>query len=115
MLRISIGQDDRWEGKPLYEQIVLKLREQHAAGATVHKGTMGYGATQRMHQTNRLGLSRDLPVMITVVESEERVRALLPVLDSMVRTSAIRDSRHRRCIAIMRVRRVRKSMSSRSC
>jgi PII-like signaling protein len=84
MLRIYIGQDDRWEGKPLYEQIVLKIREQHAAGATVHKGTMGYGATQRMHQTSRLGLSHDLPVMITVVESEENVRALLPLLDSMV-------------------------------
>jgi hypothetical protein len=84
MLRIYVGQDDRWEGKPLYEQIVLKMREHHAAGATVHKGTMGYGATQRMHTSSRLGLSRDLPVMITVVESEENIRALLPVIDSMV-------------------------------
>lgn len=84
MLRIYIGQDDRWEGKPLYEQIVLKIRERHGAGATVHKGAMGYGATQRMHPSGRLGLSRDLPVMITVVESEENIRALLPVLDSMV-------------------------------
>lgn len=84
MLRVYIGQDDRWEGKPLYEQIVLKIRERHAAGATVHKGAMGYGATQRMHPTGRLGLSRDLPVMITVVESEENIRALLPLLDEMV-------------------------------
>jgi PII-like signaling protein len=84
MLRIYIGQDDRWEGKPLYEQIVLTIRERHAAGATVHKGTMGYGATQRMHPSGRLGLSRDLPVMITVVESEENIRALLPVIDAMV-------------------------------
>ena len=84
MLRIYIGQDDRWEGKPLYEQLVLKIREQHAAGATVHKGAMGYGATQRMHPSGRLGLSRDLPVMITVVESDEKVRSLLPLIDSMV-------------------------------
>jgi PII-like signaling protein len=84
MLRIYIGQDDRWEGKPLYEQIVTTLRDQHAAGATVHKGAMGYGATQRMHPSGRLGLSRDLPVMITVVDSEERIRALLPTLDNMV-------------------------------
>lgn len=84
MLRIYIGQDDRWEGKPLYEQIVLKLREQHAAGATVHKGSMGYGATQRMHPQGRLGLSRDLPVMITVVDADEKIRALLPMIDSMV-------------------------------
>lgn len=84
MLRIYIGQDDRWEGKPLYEQIVLKIRERHAAGATVHKGAMGYGATQRMHTSSRLGLSRDLPVMITIVESEENVRSLLPLIDSMV-------------------------------
>ena len=84
MLRIYIGQDDRWEGKPLYEQIVMKMRERHAAGATVHKGTMGYGATQRMHTKSRLGLSRDLPVMITVVEAEDKIRALLPVIDAMV-------------------------------
>jgi PII-like signaling protein len=84
MLRIYIGQDDRWEGKPLYEQIVLKMREHHAAGATVHKGAMGYGATQRMHTTGRLGLSHDLPVMITVVESEGVIRELLPLIDSMV-------------------------------
>jgi PII-like signaling protein len=84
MLRIYIGQDDRWEGKPLYEQIVLKLRDEHAAGATVHKGTMGYGATQRMHPSGRLGLSRDLPVMITVVDSDDKIRSMLPLLDSMV-------------------------------
>jgi PII-like signaling protein len=84
MLRIYIGQDDRWEGKPLYEQLVLTMRERHAAGATVHKGALGYGATQRMHTSGRLGLSRDLPVMITVVDAEDRIRSLLPLIDSMV-------------------------------
>jgi hypothetical protein len=84
MLRIYIGQDDRWEGKPLYEQLVLKIRERHAAGATVHKGMMGYGATQRMHPAGRLGLSRDLPIMLTVVDSDENIQSLLPLIDSMV-------------------------------
>ena len=84
MLQIFIGQDDRWEGKPLHEQIVLRIREQHAAGASVYKGTMGYGAKQRMHPSGRLGLSRDLPVLITVVDSEEKIHALIPLLDEMV-------------------------------
>jgi hypothetical protein len=84
MLRIYVGEADRWEGKPLYEQIVLKVREHHGAGATVHKGSMGYGASQRVHAKSRLGLSRDLPVMITIVDTEEHIRELLPVLDAMV-------------------------------
>jgi PII-like signaling protein len=84
MLRIYIGQDDHWQGKPLYESIVMKLRQMDVAGATVYKGIMGYGAQQRMHKSGFLGLSRDLPVMITVVDREEKIRAVLPVLDEMV-------------------------------
>jgi PII-like signaling protein len=84
MLRIYIGQDDEWEGKPLYEAIVLKLRQMDVAGATVYKGVMGYGAQQRMHKSGFLGLSRDLPVMLSVVDREEKIRAILPVLDEMV-------------------------------
>jgi PII-like signaling protein len=84
MLRIYIGQDDQWEGKPLYEAIVLKLRQMDVAGATVYRGLMGYGAQQRMHKSGFLGLSRDLPVMITVVDLEDKIRAVLPVLDEMV-------------------------------
>jgi PII-like signaling protein len=84
MLRIYIGQDDQWEGKPLYEAIVMKLRQMDIAGATVYKGVMGYGAQQRMHKSGFLGLSRDLPVMITIVDKEEKIRAILPVLDEMV-------------------------------
>lgn len=84
MLRIYVGQDDQWEGKPLYEAIVMKLRQIDVAGATVYKGLMGYGAQQRMHKSGFLGLSGDLPIMITVVDKEERVRAVLPVLDEMV-------------------------------
>jgi PII-like signaling protein len=84
MLRVYIGQDDQWEGKPLYESIVMKLRQMDVAGATVYKGVMGYGAQQRMHKSGFLGLSRDLPIMITVVDKEEKIRAILPVLDEMV-------------------------------
>jgi PII-like signaling protein len=84
MLRIYIGQDDEWEGKPLYEAIVLKLRQMDLAGATVYRGVMGYGAQQRMHKSGFLGLSRDLPITITVVDREEKIKAVLPVLDEMV-------------------------------
>jgi PII-like signaling protein len=84
MLRVYIGQDDQWEGKPLYEAIVMKLRQMDVAGATVYKGVMGYGAQQRMHKSRFLGLSRDLPVMITIVDKEEKIRNILPVLDEMV-------------------------------
>lgn len=84
MLRIYIGQDDQWEGKPLYEAIVMKLRQMDVAGATVYKGVMGYGAQQRMHKSGFLGLSRDLPVMLTVVDKEEKIRDILPTLDEMV-------------------------------
>ena len=84
MLRIYIGQDDQWEGKALYEAIVMKLRQMDVAGATVYKGVMGYGAQQRMHKSGFLGLSHDLPIMITVVDKEEKIRSVLPVLDEMV-------------------------------
>ena len=84
MLRTYVGQDDQWEGRPLYEQIVARLKAADMAGATVYRGAMGYGAHQRMHPAGRLGLSRDLPVMITVVDTEYRIREILPVLDEMV-------------------------------
>jgi len=84
MLRIHLGKDDQWEGKPLYEAIVLKLREMDIAGATVYKGTMGFGAHQRLHKSGLPGLSRDLPIMITVVDKEEKIRGVLSVLDEMV-------------------------------
>ena len=84
MLRIYIGEDDKWEGRPLYEAIVLKLRELDVAGATVWRGIMGYGAHQRVHKTGRLHLSSDLPMMIVSVDTEEHIRRVLPVLNGMV-------------------------------
>lgn len=84
MLRIYIGEDDRWEGEPLHEAIVKKLRLMDIAGATVYRGMMGYGAQQRLHKSGWLGLSTDLPIMISIVDTEEKIRNLLPVLDEMV-------------------------------
>lgn len=84
MLRIYVGEDDKWEGEPLYDAIIKKLRMIDVAGATVYKGIMGYGANQRVHTSGFFSLSRDLPIMITVVDTEERIRRILPVLDEMV-------------------------------
>ena len=84
MIRIYIGEDDRWEGEPLHEAIVKRLRMLDIAGATVYRGLMGYGAQNRMHRSGFLGLSNDLPIMISVVDSEEKIRKVLPIMDEMV-------------------------------
>ncbi|MCE0522686.1 MAG: DUF190 domain-containing protein [Methylacidiphilales bacterium] len=84
LLRIFIGESDRWEHKPLYEAIVLKAREMHLGGATVLRGPMGYGKTSRLHTAKILNLSTDLPLVIEIVDSEANVNAFLPVLDAMI-------------------------------
>jgi uncharacterized protein len=84
LLRVFIGESDRWEHKPLYEAIVLKAREMHLAGATVLRGPMGFGKSSRLHTTKILRLSVDLPLVIEIVDSEEKIQAFLPVLDSMM-------------------------------
>ena len=84
LLRIFIGESDRWEHKPLHEAIVLKARELHLAGATVLRGPMGFGRTSRLHTAKILRLSMDLPLVIEIVDSEEKINAFLPVLDGMV-------------------------------
>lgn len=84
LLRIFIGESDHWQGKPLYEAIVLKARELHMAGATVLRGPMGFGAHSRMHTTKILRLSEDLPIVIEIVDSREKIEALLPHIDAMV-------------------------------
>ena len=85
LLRIFIGESDRWEHKPLYEAIVLKARELHLAGATVLRGPMGFGKSSRLHTAKILRLSMDLPLVIEIVDSEEKINAFLPVLDKMVK------------------------------
>jgi PII-like signaling protein len=84
LLRIFIGESDRWHSKPLYEAIVMKARELHLAGATVLRGPMGFGAHSRMHTAKILRLSQDLPMVIEIVDSESKIEELLPHIDEMV-------------------------------
>src|SRR3979411_2465580 len=84
LLRVFIGEADEWEGKSLYEQIVLKARELQLAGATVLRGPMGFGKSSHLHTAKILRLSMDLPIVIEIVDSEVKVNAFLPVLDEMM-------------------------------
>ena len=84
LLRIFIGESDRWEHQPLYEALVLKARELHLAGATVLRGPMGFGKASRLHTAKILRLSMDLPLIIEIVDSEEKINSFLPTLDQML-------------------------------
>src|SRR4051794_21017082 len=84
LLRIFIGESDRWQHQPLYEAIVLKARELHLGGATVLRGPMGFGKSSRMHTAKILRLSMDLPIVIEIVDSEEKINAFLPTLEEMM-------------------------------
>jgi hypothetical protein len=84
LLRIFIGEDDRHEGQPLYEWIVRTARAQGLAGATVLRGIEGYGAHSRLHTTRILRLSGDLPLVIEIVDTRERIEAFLPVIDGAI-------------------------------
>ena len=89
LLRIFIGESDRVSGIPLYEAIVNRARELNLAGATVLKGIMGFGANSRIHTTKILRLSEDLPMVIEVVDTEEKINALMPFLDEHVKEGLI--------------------------
>ena len=84
LLRILIGESDRWNHQALFEAIVMKAREMHLAGATVLRGPMGFGKSSRLHTAKILRLSNDLPIVIEIVDSEEKINAFLPVLDEMI-------------------------------
>ncbi|MEW6473833.1 MAG: DUF190 domain-containing protein [Actinomycetota bacterium] len=84
LLRIFIGESDTWHGKPLYQAIVHRVREQGLAGVTVLRGIEGFGASSRIHTARILRLSEDLPLVIEVVDAEEKVNALIPILDEMI-------------------------------
>jgi PII-like signaling protein len=84
LLRIFIGESDRWQHQPLYEAIVLQAREAHLAGATVLRGPMGFGKTSRLHTAKILRLSADLPLVIEIVDSEDKINAFLPLLKPMI-------------------------------
>src|SRR6266849_9974911 len=85
LLRIFIGETDRWKHHPLYEAIVLKAREMQLAGATVLRGPMVFGKSSRLHTAKILRLSFDLPLVIEIVDTEEKIQAFLPVLDEMMK------------------------------
>jgi uncharacterized protein len=84
LLRVYVGEGDRYDHKPLYEAIVRKARELHLAGATVLRGPMGFGANSRLHTSKVLRLSEDLPIVIEIVDAKEKIDELLPHLDDMV-------------------------------
>ena len=84
LLRIFVGEDDHYKGRPLYEAIVLKARELHLAGATVLRGPLGFGRSSHMHTAKILRLSMDLPMVIEIVDTREKIDAFLPSLDPMM-------------------------------
>jgi PII-like signaling protein len=89
LLRIMIGENDQHQGKPLYEQIVFKAKELNLAGATVTRGILGFGADSRIHTAKILRLSEDLPVIIEIVDTEEKLATLIPFLDETVKEGLI--------------------------
>ncbi len=89
LLRIYIGELDKWHHQPLYEAIVVKAREMGLAGATVLRGPMGFGAHSRLHTAKILRLSEDLPIIVEIVDKEEKINAFLPEMDRMVRDGLI--------------------------
>ena len=84
MLRVHIGEDDKWEGEPLYEAIVKRAAQLDIAGATVYRGILGYGAHRRIHRHRTMTLSSDDPIMIAMVDEEEKINKMLSALDTMV-------------------------------
>lgn len=88
MVRIHFGEDDRWEGKPLHEAIVEAARRQDLAGATVYRGIEGYGASTRIHRKH-LFTSSDLPIMVAIVDTAEKIARFMPTVESMVREGLI--------------------------
>jgi hypothetical protein len=92
MLRIHFGEDDKWKGKPLYRAIVEKCRELDIAGATVLRGIEGYGASTLIRRTHLLSFSHDAPVMVSVIDSEDKIQRLLPFLDEVVAEGLIATS-----------------------
>jgi uncharacterized protein len=84
MLRIHFGEDDQWNGRPLYEAIVYKCRELDIAGATVYRGIEGYGASTLIRRSHIFSMTGDSPVMVQVIDTAEKIQTLLPSLDGMV-------------------------------
>jgi PII-like signaling protein len=84
LMRIYIGEDDKWRDKPLHRALIESLRANDIAGVTIYQGIAGYGANRRLHKEKAFGFSKDKPIMLSVVDSEEKIRAFLPILDDMI-------------------------------
>ena len=97
LLRIFLGEGDSFEHKPLYEAIVLKAREMHLAGATVLRGPLGFGHSSRLHTAKVLRLSEDLPVVIEIVDSEDKIQAFLDATEEMLGSGLVRPKRSPSC------------------
>lgn len=89
LMRIYVGEEDKWHGKNLYDAIVESLRANDIAGVTVYRGISGYGAHRRFHKEKRLSLSSDLPIMLSVVDEESKILAYLPILEQMVQEGLV--------------------------
>ena len=89
IMRIYIGENDKWNGKPLYEAIVNGLRAHDIAGVTVYRGILGYGANRRIHKDAALSLSHDRPILLSVVDTEEKLKAFMPILGQMVQQGLV--------------------------
>jgi PII-like signaling protein len=89
LLRVFIGESDRWQGRPLYEALMLEARERGLAGVTVTRGVAGFGAHSRLHTAKVLRLSEDLPIVIEIVDREDRIRAFLPICDEMIQEGLV--------------------------
>jgi PII-like signaling protein len=89
LLRVFLGEDDKFQRLPLYEAIVLKAREMHLAGATVLRGALGFGHSSRLHTTKILRLSQDLPLIIEIVDSADKIEAFLPELDRIMSSGLV--------------------------
>ena len=89
LLRVFVGESDRWKGKPLFEAIVQEARRRGLAGATVFRGFEGFGAHSLIHTSRILRLSQDLPILIEIVDAEEKIQEFLPVLDDMVQEGLV--------------------------
>jgi uncharacterized protein len=89
LLRIFFGEDDKCGNLPMYEAVVLKARQMHLGGATVIRGQIGFGRSSRVHTAKILRLSQDLPVVIEIVDAQEKIDAFLPVLDGMMSSGLV--------------------------
>ncbi len=89
MMRVYIGENDKWNGKPLHEAIVNALRAHDIAGVTVYRGILGYGANRRIHKDAKLSLSHDRPILLSVIDTEEKLQKFMPLLDEMVQQGLV--------------------------